>query len=278
MRELIPIEQRESGKQLVDARMLHGFLEAETRFNDWINRRISTFGFIEDEDYIIHYSKMSNESTNNLRAPIDYGLTLDMAKQLCMVENNEKGIEARRYFIECEKIAKSNVPRLGTRSEILKQLQIATSMAIEAEEQRLLLSSKNEELTHALANTAEEKQSLQNITKPHGYIRIGDAAKIINHPDLGPNRMFKFLCDQKVLKKVDREDKRYTYYHQYSHHFKMITTRQNGGHQDRAYYQVLINIKGVIQLHRKILNVLGPWDGMSTKEELMAQFTEMESK
>jgi hypothetical protein len=61
--------------------MLHEFMEVGSNFRDWIRRRIDKFGFAENADNVVHRSKMSDESTNNLQPRIDYGLTLDMAKQ-----------------------------------------------------------------------------------------------------------------------------------------------------------------------------------------------------
>lgn len=80
-----------------NAENLHAFLEAKSKFSDWIRNRITKYGFIENVDYIKTARKVGNATA------YDYHITLDMAKELCMVENNEKGREARRYFIECEK-------------------------------------------------------------------------------------------------------------------------------------------------------------------------------
>ncbi|WP_276239981.1 antA/AntB antirepressor family protein, partial [Pasteurella multocida] len=85
--------------QLANARELHTFLEVKNRFNDWINDRISDYGFIQDEDYIIVH-----ERTNG-RPRKEYHITLDMGKELAMVERNEKGRQIRKYFIECERRA-----------------------------------------------------------------------------------------------------------------------------------------------------------------------------
>ena len=83
--------------QTVDARALHGFLEVDTRFNDWVNRRIDEYGFTQDIDFI---SILNSEYSPPRK---DYALTLDMAKELAMVERTPKGKQARQYFIECEK-------------------------------------------------------------------------------------------------------------------------------------------------------------------------------
>ncbi|OEV57141.1 antirepressor [Campylobacter jejuni] len=84
-----------------NVKFLFYFLEIDTKFADWIKNRISHYNFIENQDYIIEivYTKG--------RPHKEYYVTLDMAKELCMVENNEKGRQARRYFIECEKRLKN---------------------------------------------------------------------------------------------------------------------------------------------------------------------------
>ena len=88
----------------VDARELHEFLEVKTAFTDWIKKRIEDYGFSNDSDYL----KISSRNYTGIgKAPIDYIISIDMAKELSMVERNEKGKHARKYFIECERKAKS---------------------------------------------------------------------------------------------------------------------------------------------------------------------------
>lgn len=90
-------------KQLaVDARALHAFLEVGRDFANWIKQRISKYKFQENIDFVLTLAKTGVRSNVVQK---DYSLSLDMAKELCMVENNDKGREARRYFIRCEKLA-----------------------------------------------------------------------------------------------------------------------------------------------------------------------------
>ena len=79
----------------------------QTRFNDWIAARINEYGFIENQDFAVSHKKMENPQGG--RPAIEYHITLDMAKELSMVERNDKGKQARRYFIECEKKLKSQI-------------------------------------------------------------------------------------------------------------------------------------------------------------------------
>jgi phage anti-repressor protein len=109
--ELIPVFAGEIAgvsAQLVDARELHAFLEVGKFFANWIKDRIKRYEFQENEDYIC-VAKTGNGENQGFQ-PIDYHLTLDMAKELSMVERNAKGKQARRYFIECEKRLLSGIP------------------------------------------------------------------------------------------------------------------------------------------------------------------------
>lgn len=95
---------------LVNARDLHQFLESKQHFADWIKNRINEYGFTQDVDFLGVHTVMSTEAGffgRREKTVTDYHLSLDMAKELCMVERNDKGRQARRYFIEMEKQAKA---------------------------------------------------------------------------------------------------------------------------------------------------------------------------
>lgn len=84
-----------------NAETLFKFLDINSKYADWIKNRITQYGFIKNQDYII-------QTTYTGRRPRkEYFITLNMAKELCMAENNERGKEARCYFIECEKHLKN---------------------------------------------------------------------------------------------------------------------------------------------------------------------------
>lgn len=89
---------------LIDARLLHQQLKVGTVFADWIKRRIEEFGFEPSKDFFSNLrSKIRTHGGHNR---IDIHLTLDMAKELAMVERNEIGRSIRRYFIQKEKEAR----------------------------------------------------------------------------------------------------------------------------------------------------------------------------
>ncbi len=95
--ELIKISESD-GKKLVSARELHQFLEIRSKFADWIKNRIEKYGFVENFDYTTVSKNLENGGRE-----LDYALSLDMGKELAMVEGNAKGKEARIYFIQCER-------------------------------------------------------------------------------------------------------------------------------------------------------------------------------
>ncbi|MBA7739040.1 antA/AntB antirepressor family protein [Escherichia marmotae] len=96
---------------LCNARDLHAFLGVGKVFAAWITSRIAEYGFTENQDYIL-LSKTGKQSLGGRGGHNrkDYHLTLDTAKELAMVERNEKGRQIRRYFIECEKKLRDATP------------------------------------------------------------------------------------------------------------------------------------------------------------------------
>lgn len=101
--QLIPVFNGDISNEsilLCDARELHKYLGVGKTFAAWIKARIAEYGFIENQDYIAIFQ---NRKIGHGRGKIDYHLTLDTAKELAMVERNDKGRQVRRYFINCEK-------------------------------------------------------------------------------------------------------------------------------------------------------------------------------
>lgn len=104
-----PTEINGQMTQMVDARLLHDFLEVGRDFSSWIRGRIQEYGFTEGEDFLaVKRREFDSPKRGNQNGrggdhrSIDYFLTLDMAKELAMVERTARGRQARRYFIECE--------------------------------------------------------------------------------------------------------------------------------------------------------------------------------
>ena len=112
MDKLITITEQK-GIQLVDARELHRRLQVQTSFNHWFNRRISEYNFDENKDYFTENQLLDkNDKKYPHRPRTEYFLTIDMAKEIAMVERTEVGKEIRNYFIEMEKIARKSLIKM----------------------------------------------------------------------------------------------------------------------------------------------------------------------
>ncbi|MBU2774244.1 hypothetical protein HMI48_10250 [Acidithiobacillus ferrooxidans] len=119
MQEIIAIHEKvllDTSVQTVNARDLHSFLEVGKRFATWITDRIEQYEFVENQDFVCFPISGSKDKPvgRGGHNRLDYHLTLDMAKELSMVERTPKGKEARQYFIACEKAyrqgASANAP------------------------------------------------------------------------------------------------------------------------------------------------------------------------
>lgn len=126
MNDLVKIENRD-GIQTVNARELHSFLEVQSKFADWIKNRIEKYGFIENQDFATVSKNLESGGLTK-----EYHVSIDMAKELSMVENNAKGREARQYFISVEKKARELQKPMNQFDMMRQQIQM-----LEDQEKRL---------------------------------------------------------------------------------------------------------------------------------------------
>lgn len=179
MNQLITITTNENDEQLVSGRELHKFLEVKTRYSIWFDR-MSEYGFTEDVDYIAVVQKRTTAQGNQTEY-IDHAMKLDMAKEVSMIQRNEKGKQARQYFLEVEK-AWNNPDMIIKRAMDLQARKI------------IMLETENKELKpKALFAEAVETSKTT--------ILVGDLAKIIkqNGVNLGANKLFEWLRDNGYL-------------------------------------------------------------------------------
>jgi phage anti-repressor protein len=118
MKELIKITER-GGRRAVSARELHAFLGSKQDFSHWIKSRIKQYGLVENEDYC-SFDKIIERAIGGSKR-IEYVLSVDCAKELAMVEGNEQGKRARRYFIAAEK-ALREVEQKVLHSKVLQSI------------------------------------------------------------------------------------------------------------------------------------------------------------
>jgi len=138
----------------INARDLFSALEITTRLNDWVQRRIENYGFIEGVDFYSTLSKNHKNGAFSLGRPkTEYFLTLDMAKHIALMENNTKGREIRNSLIEAERQLREEVPAL-VRS--LQQEKEALQIRVGAQQECIELKD------HLLVDQQALKAALNN--------------------------------------------------------------------------------------------------------------------
>ena len=176
MGELIKITET-NGKKVVSARELHSFIEATERFSAWMLRQLQ-YGFVRDVDFV--GCKVFNTLANQELE--DYALTLDTAKHFAMMQRNEKGMQARNYFIECEK----QLYKPLTPLEVAKQLVLS----LEAQDRMQL----------QLAEQAPKIAVYELAMSSNSTIDIGEFVRV-SQLGYGRNTLFKKLRDMGILMK-----------------------------------------------------------------------------
>ncbi len=159
----------------LSARELHEFLEIKSKYADWF-KNMSAYGFEENQDY-----RAISKNLENGGRRIDHEITLDMAKEISMLQRSEKGKQARQYFIELEK--KWNSPE-----------QIMARAV-------LLSNSKIEHLTLENEQLKEKALFAEAVSASPDSIYIGDLAKLLkqNGISIGQNRLFEVLRNEGYL-------------------------------------------------------------------------------
>ena len=176
MNELIKITY-DNDRPTVSARELHEFLEVDTRYNDWF-LRMCEYGFSEGIDFYSFLSK----STGG-RPAQDAQLTIDMAKEVCMLQRNDKGKQARQYFIQLEK--DWNSPK----KVMARALRIA-------DERIKVLSAENAALTVDNTIMKPKAESFDELVDRNLLTKFRDTAKQL---EIKERDFVRFLIDKKYI-------------------------------------------------------------------------------
>lgn len=187
MNELIPINY-EGEQPTVSARELHTGLEITDRFSRWFER-MSAYGFSEGNDFT---SVKSSTLVNNgaEREITDYRISIDMAKQICMIQRSEKGRQYRQYFLDLEK-AWNTPEQIFARALKMADQTIAN------------LKDTNKSLVEKIEADRPKTIFADAVSTSHTSILIGDLAKLIcqNGVQTGQKRLFQWMRDNGYLMK-----------------------------------------------------------------------------
>ncbi|NBK99472.1 MAG: phage antirepressor Ant [Erysipelotrichia bacterium] len=235
MNDIVKIEKVEiSGNEVnsVNARELWERLESKQDFSTWIKARIEKFDFVEGEDYIRLHKKME---ANNATL-VDYIITIDMAKELAMVENNEKGKEVRKYFIEVEK--KANRPL--TFEEMSKQTIMLADKRIKELEFKIQQDTPKVSYAEAVVGTINPISLREWISS----LKSDEGLKV------GEREVISFL-EEKYLYRDKGDNLRA--YAAYAKYFTLIPITKATPKGNREYMQLKVTGLGQLEVGVKVL-------------------------
>jgi anti-repressor protein len=175
MSNLIPINYN-NDRQTVSGRALHEFLEVATPYHIWFPR-MTEYGFAANVDF-----QAFEQNCSEGRPATDHQLTIEMAKELCMLQRTEKGKQARQYFIELEKAWNS------PDAVMARALKMADTKILS--------------LQSAVDVLAPKAESFDTFMDSTGNLSIEETSKTLNIPGVGRNKLFDILTFRKILFKT----------------------------------------------------------------------------
>lgn len=193
MNELIKVTY-DNDRATVSGRELHEKLEIKTPYTQWFER-MAEYGFVENEDYVGLSQKCEKPSGG--RPSVDHQMTIEMAKQICMIQRTDAGRRYREYFLEIER--KWNDPQIVMARSLIyanKQLEILSGQ----------LDAANARIEEANAQIEEAKPKVlfaDAVKASKTSIMVGELAKLLrqNGVSIGQNRMFEWLRNNDYLMK-----------------------------------------------------------------------------
>ena len=180
--ELIKIKTNENGEQLVSGRDLHEFLEVGTKYTQWFDE-MTKYGFVENVDYstLNELSEKREGSRLVKRTIINHAMTLDMAKEISMIQRSEKGKQARQYFIQVEKEYKEIQKKLPNTREAIQQLLLQgveeVNQRVDDMEKRITNVEENAKLDTGDYNviTTRVKKRVYEVARAYGWANNKEA-------------------------------------------------------------------------------------------------------
>ena len=248
MEELVKINENEKGDILINGRELHQFLEVKTKYIDWVNRMLE-YGFEENIDFI-EFNELSQKKEGSRlveRTVKTHMLKISMAKEIAMLQRNEKGKQIRLYFIEIEN--RYNDPMY----QLAKSLKYANN----------LIESKNNEIKNLMIENQQKQEIIEvqqpkveyydkvtNSKKATGMSEVAKVLKFkVNNRPIGRNILFSILRDSNILNEYNQPYQRFI-------NLGYFEVRQTyNSYTGEPLYTTLVTSKGIdyiLKLLRKL--------------------------
>lgn len=244
MAGIMPVHQ-EGGELWADARTLHAVLQVGRDFSNWIRGRLDEIGATEGEEFIVLDGSPDLAKTLGGRPRRDYWLSLDLAKEVAMLERSEIGKRVRRHFIEAEKRLRAQQLALPDFSDPV----VAARAWADEREARQLEQQAREAAQQQLAVLAPQAEQFQALMSAEGTYSVADAAKILG---TGEGRLFRLLRERRILMDGQRSGLEHhnVPYQQYLDrgYFELITRPRPDG--QRVTYTTRVTAKGLAWLQK----------------------------
>ena len=238
MNELIKVDINENQEPVISGRELYKALEATERYNNWFDRMLQ-YGFAENYDFtsVKSFTLVNNGANREID---DHILKLDMAKEIAMLQRNEKGKRIRKYFIEVEK-------EFNSPSKVMARGLLIADKTIKEQNKHI------QNLEYKIEQDKNKVEFYDDVIDSTTTFEISKVAKMLNFINIGRNNLFEILREQGILQ---RDNVPYQNYIDRGW-FRLIETKYTKPNGDiQLNYKTVVYQKGIEQIS-KLLKWLG---------------------
>lgn len=207
MNELIKVNTDDKGDVIVSGRELHEFLESKEPYTQWFER-MKEYGFVENVDFSVFQNFVNDDTAfGGLRKITEHAIKLDMAKEIAMIQRNDKGKQARQYFIAVEKEYNSPEKIMARALRIADETINNLKIKIQQDKPKVLFAD--------------------SVKSSNNSCLVGELAKILkqNNIDIGQNKLFEWLREKGYL--IKQKGENFNLPTQYSMELGLMTVKKS---------------------------------------------------
>lgn len=207
MNELIKVNTDDKGDVIVSGRELHEFLESKEPYTQWFER-MKEYGFVENVDFSVFQNFVNDDTAfGGLRKITEHAIKIDMAKEIAMIQRNDKGKQARQYFIAVEKEYNSPEKIMARALRIADETINNLKIKIQQDKPKVLFAD--------------------SVESSNNSCLVGELAKILkqNNIDIGQNKLFEWLREKGYL--IKQKGENFNLPTQYSMELGLMTVKKS---------------------------------------------------